>query len=200
MVHSRDALIPVQDNPTVAAERRGWGAIDVWEPARLQARILANIEPDTNGGCWLWTGTLHQNGYGEMGIGQRLHNRAHRVSFSVFRGAIPEGALVLHRCDVRACCNPSHLFLGSSTDNVRDMISKGRVRYKPVRGSENTNARLTDAQVVEIRTSPESSYALAERLPVTASMVRRIRRGQAWASVPAAVSPNLKAKAQGEGG
>lgn len=80
--------------------------------------------PEPNTGCWLWLHTGTKSGYGTMSD-RRL---AHRVSYETFVGAIPSGACVLHSCDVRACVNPEHLFLGSIRDNQEDMAHKGRGR------------------------------------------------------------------------
>lgn len=78
--------------------------------------------------CWLWEGQVSPNGYGRMPDGKRY---AHRVAWSTFHEReIPEGMWVLHTCDVRACVNPSHLFLGSPRDNAHDMVEKGR-HYSP---------------------------------------------------------------------
>jgi hypothetical protein len=76
-------------------------------------------------GCWLWGASIKTTGYGQFFRGPRIE-KAHRVSYELTHGPIPEGLYVLHRCDVRACVRPDHLFLGTISDNSRDMIYKGR--------------------------------------------------------------------------
>lgn len=98
--------------------------------------------------CWLWTGTLNGSGYGQV---RRLGKAplCHRLMFEVTFGPIPKGMCVLHHCDTPACVNPKHLFLGTPQDNVDDCIKKNRRRYR--HGDNHHNAKLTDAQVADIK-------------------------------------------------
>lgn len=85
----------------------------------------------TECGCWLWTGSKARCGYGTIGLGRRGDGTAyaHRVSYELHVGPIPGGMLALHKCDVRTCVNPAHLFLGTKRDNTQDMMRKGRARH-----------------------------------------------------------------------
>ena len=78
--------------------------------------------------CWTWHGMKNNHGYGMIyaGKAKRAKSLAHRVSWELFNGPIPEGKNVLHRCDNPECCNPEHLFIGSQLENMRDKIAKGR--------------------------------------------------------------------------
>lgn len=98
----------------------------------LVERFEAKCMPEPNSGCWLWLSTVTRKGYGMF----RLHRseqrqRANRLAYAIYRGPIPAGMMVLHRCDNPGCVNPDHLFLGTAADNTNDMIGKGRWRGAP---------------------------------------------------------------------
>jgi hypothetical protein len=126
-------------------------------------------------GCWLWTGDLGRNGYA------RFNNHlANRIAWSLFRGAIPKGMCVCHRCDVRQCVNPEHLFLGTHAENMRDMGDKGRARTPQVRGERNPRAKLTEADVIAIRSSTLLQRELARIYGLTPTYVSEIRTRAVW--------------------
>ena len=117
--------------PRQRFQKRGRALLDI-----LRERINANFRVDSASGCWLWLAGKNDRGYGR--IFRRDLNRmdyVHRVMWEIHRGPIPPLTWVLHRCDVPACCNPAHLFLGSPKTNVHDMAMKGR-HGTPPRGPE----------------------------------------------------------------
>ena len=142
--------------------------------------------PEPITGCWLWTASLRSNGYGQINEGgrSRMMLKAHRVSWTLYRGAIPDGLCVLHKCDTPPCVNPDHLFLGTQAQNVKDMHDKGRDNHP--RGERHRSAKLTVAQVLEIRrlrAEGISSGELAKIFPVDESNISRIGNGHLWKSV-----------------
>lgn len=92
--------------------------------------IQDNVHIEPNSYCWLWLMCVNDAGYGMISDVDAKPRRVHRVSWRIFRGEIPKGMHVCHKCDVRSCCNPDHLFLGTDADNHRDRDAKGR-HYRP---------------------------------------------------------------------
>src|SRR3990167_1210519 len=100
--------------------------------------------------CWEWKSCKNPEGYGQFTIdGKKVY--AHRYSWELHNGTIPDGLWVLHHCDNPACVNPDHLFVGTQTDNMQDMISKGRSEYLGISGENNHQAHLTTDIVKIIR-------------------------------------------------
>ena len=145
-----------------------------------QKRFFDNIERVTESGCWLWTGGVDGSGYGRILVGDdRL--KAHRYSYMLHIGPIPEGAYICHRCDVPACVNPAHLFAGTQQDNVTDCMNKGR-RVPPT-GERNRAAKLTEQQVREIRNLNGTTTAIGRQYGISGVMVSLIRRRKSWTHV-----------------
>ena len=99
------------------------------KPSPISERLKNRHVIDSDTDCWNWSGNTSGNGYGRIRHKGR-YICAHRASYIVRIGEIPDGLLVLHKCDNRGCVNPDHLFLGTHKDNMQDMLSKGRGRYQ----------------------------------------------------------------------
>jgi len=150
----------------------------------LSKRITDRVEFDTNGGCWLWTGAMTWgNGYGNIGYRGRAHG-AHRASYETFVGPIPPGLCVCHRCDVRACVNPAHLFLGDHKANMADMRQKGR--HARLAGSRAPGAILHEANITPIRRLIADDFSNREIgfwFGVSPDVINAIRAGRSWTCV-----------------
>ena len=134
--------------------------------------------------CWLWTASLDSGGYGSFKIKNILHT-AHRIAWELTHGPIERGTghhgiCVLHRCDVRTCVNPDHLFLGTQRENIADMDAKRRRARVP--GELHHNAKLTEEAVREIRNAPKGA-SLAKKFGVSRNTILRIKRREAWPHV-----------------
>jgi len=135
--------------------------------------------------CWDWTAACLPNGYGYFAAHGKM-GYAHRYSWEMTHGPIPDGLHVLHHCDRRCCVNPAHLFLGTRSDNMRDMVSKGRAGRESPHGEHSPNAKLTEANVREIRAAVAagaSRKALARHFGVSAPTVRAVVEGKSWVHV-----------------
>lgn len=98
-------------------------------------RIEARIERIPESGCWIFMGCLNNMGYGQINISINNKNHvvlAHRYAYEAYKGEIPQGMFVMHKCDIPTCCNPDHLAIGTHLDNMRDCVNKGRSKvYRP---------------------------------------------------------------------
>lgn len=131
-------------------------------------------------GCWEWQRSKDARGYGKCNVGGGKWERAHRVSYKVFNGNIPDGMIVRHTCDNTSCCNPEHLIIGTMADNMRDCVERGR---RP-RGSNHHMTKLTEEQVDVIRNSTEKAKVLAETYGVHVNHIYAIRGGKVWQVTP----------------
>lgn len=127
-------------------------------------------------GCLEWIKGTDSNGYGQACLRGR-HILAHRLAYEVWVGPIPDGLHVLHRCDNPPCGEPTHLFLGTQSDNSKDRHAKGRTRTGVSRGSLNGCAKLSDEQVAEIRRDVRTQRQIAAEYKVSQRTITKIKRG-----------------------
>jgi hypothetical protein len=145
-------------------------------------------------GCWEWTGGLTDNGYGY--VGRKIERLAHRLAWLLTNGPIVDGLFVLHRCDNRRCCNPDHLFLGTASDNMRDMHTKGRAN--PPRGIRNAASKMNDEKAREIHaraSAGENISGLAREFGISRTAIYFILGGKNWRELDL---PVLRFQANGE--
>ena len=141
-------------------------------------RFLAKVSPREDG-CWIWTGLVRPDGYGATRFEGREQG-AHRVAWKLFRGKIGPGISVCHKCDVRTCVNPEHLFLGTPAQNAQDMRAKGRNHT----GEKHRSAKLTLNQVRRIKAmlAEDKMYMseIAREFGVSETTIRAIKSGRTW--------------------
>lgn len=144
-----------------------------------KTHILNNVKIDFNG-CWIWQKSLHKDGYGNITYNEKA-NLVHRVAYQEFKGEVGE-LYVLHKCDVPACCNPDHLFLGTQDDNVKDCVNKERDNCGI--GERNSHDKLTESDVLEIiekyKTGNYSQKELAEEFGINDRQISNIVTGKNW--------------------
>ena len=131
--------------------------------------------------CWLWIGSCNKQGYGQIGSGPPRNTmlRAHRVSYELHYGTIPNEMDVCHHCDNPPCVNPAHLFLGTARDNAQDARRKGRT----AKGERQGHSKLSTADVYSIRyrsLQGERNINLAKEYGVTDATICEILHRKSW--------------------
>ena len=134
----------------------------------LAERLAKRLDKSVPSGCWEWRGYAVR-GYGQINDGAGARVLTHRVAWQLANGPIPDGLLVLHRCDNPPCCNPNHLFLGTDADNRADAVQKGRASRK-----------LSGEDVLAIRVMAGSNRQIAAVFGISHAMVGHIKRGESW--------------------
>jgi hypothetical protein len=154
------------------------------EGLALFDRIMRHV--DASGDCWVWTGAKCLKGYASIKVRGRVC-RAHREMYKLTKGDIGD-MMVCHSCDNPSCVRPEHLFLGTSSDNMRDCVAKGRSVFQRrpellPRGEGHHSAKLTAATVAELRAlhrSGQSARSLARRYGVSSRAVDKVVHGRTW--------------------
>lgn len=141
---------------------------------RDKARDFKDWYEVKENGCWFWVGAVNSSGYANKYFNGRMET-AHRISFQLHKGPIPDGLQVLHKCNTRRCVNPEHLFLGTQKENLLDMAKKGR-----------TTSCLTEEEVHEIkalRRSGKTLQAVGTTFGITKQTVHNIMTGKTWGHI-----------------
>jgi len=156
--------------------------------ASIAERFMAYVLPGpTLTSCWIWSGARTDNGYGVFHAGERGRHYAHRFSYEMHANSAPAaGLFVCHTCDVKHCVNPSHLFLGTNSENIRDAVSKGiRIGASNI-GQANGRAILTKYDVLDIRArraNGETLSVLAHDYNVSKTHIHHIEKRKAWSHI-----------------
>lgn len=138
--------------------------------------------------CWIWQGQVDRKGYGRRTFTENKKKRkllAHRISYKIFVGEIPDGLFILHQCDVPRCINPQHLHLGTQKDNLNEMRERDRANdiSKGKKGDRHNLAKLSETDVKEIRRLREKGYTgvkLSEMFNVTNGLIYMIINKRIW--------------------
>lgn len=149
----------------------------------VEDRFHEKYIPEPNTGCWLWTDHTDRDGYGSITI-ERKNKKAHRLSYEIFFGKIPDELSICHKCDTPECVNPSHLFAGTAKDNNRDCISKGRFKKAPgfKSGEQNPNSKLTEkiTNLIRLKYGKTSAKELANEFGISKGHIHKIIRNEIW--------------------
>jgi hypothetical protein len=144
--------------------------------ASVAEQLEAQSIPEPNSGCQIWLGTISKFGYGTVTANGRTGQKVHRLAYEIAHGPIPGGSHILHRCDVRCCINPSHLFIGTNADNVADKVSKRR----QANGERLNINKLGASDVLALRRFNGSTRAAAKAFGISKSQAHLIMTGAAW--------------------
>ena len=131
-------------------------------------------------GCWEWQAAKKGWGYGNFFVAGKSE-RAHRVAWQLWHGEDPGERQVLHKCDNPLCCRPDHLELGDQKQNMQQMVERNRCNTS--RGVEHPKAKLTQEDVLAIRSSKSSQYALAREYGVSQAKISQVINRKCWTHI-----------------
>lgn len=152
----------------------------------LEIRFWKKVDKSGDNECWNWTGAKTSKGYGGIGRGGRAgkFELAHRVSYELAYGEIPDGLHVLHSCDNPSCVNPAHLRAGTCSENIQEAFDKGRKTAPILFGEQNPKSKLTAERVKFIRDNPQLGHKeIADMFGLSANCIRGVRIGRTWKTV-----------------
>ena len=162
--------------------RAGLLPIGTRAPAPLEVRFLRNLQKTDS--CWVWKGRIVGKGYGMIGLGGKGAKQvlAHRLSYEMHKGSIPDAMVVMHKCDNPRCVNPDHLEAGTQSQNIKDAFARGRKFNLPsgLKGEAHGASKLTNEAVFAIRASTDGFDNLAAMYGVSRSAIERIKYRMTW--------------------
>lgn len=162
-----------------------YGGKSVRKMRPLLTRFFAKVRVHAATSCWPWISAKDKAGYGYFNMRNATccrNIRAHRLSWILHNAQdIPKGLFVLHRCDNPSCVNPRHLFLGTNTDNMRDMADKKRACL----GEKHPAAKITAKDALSIRIDKRSCRKIATEYGIGHNQVSRIKKGERWGNLEA---------------
>lgn len=146
----------------------------------LMERFEEKYCPEPNTGCWLWTANTRGR-YGRMWDGEG-YSSAHKISYRLYRGEVPERVCVCHTCDTPTCVNPEHLFLGTVQDNMTDKVKKGRHTF----GTKHPKVKLTDDLALAVYREEGFQREVAALYGISQRLVWNIKNKKTWRHIHAA--------------
>lgn len=156
---------------------------------KAKIKLFDNSMTIPESGCWIWLLSLKPCGYGQISIGG-ITRIAHRVSFLVFNGSFDPSLFICHKCDIRSCVNPDHLFTGTSQDNSDDCVAKNRQAKGEKlsvlrRGERSPVSKLTNADVIAIREIGRSirQVDIAEKYGVSQDTISLVLNRKIWSHI-----------------
>ena len=141
-------------------------------------RFHTKYEIVTESGCWIWTAGLQKSGYAGYHVNGKTIT-GHRFSYIIHKGEIPKNLCVMHSCDTPSCVNPKHLSVGTQLDNINDRNNKNR----QAKGASHCKSKLTEAQVLDIRTKRLTGVEFAKMYGVSGPTICDIQKRRIWKSI-----------------
>ena len=150
----------------------------------FEERFWEKVKTSKSNECWEWQGSKIRDGYGHIRDKEQKYQMAHRISWQLFNGEIPNGLWVLHKCDNPSCVNPNHLEIGTASKNTLDAYKRGRMNKK---GEKNSLAKLTVITVQEIKKLYKNydltQKRLAKKFGIGQSAISRIVNNKRWTHI-----------------